>query len=62
MSAEDILSVKLADFRYAKRVSELKKEDPNTGTMGYTAPEVLLDKSYGTEVDIWSLGVMYVLR
>lgn len=57
-SADDDLSVKLADFRYAKRVSQLKKEDPNTGTMGYTAPEILLDKPYGTEVDIWSLGVI----
>ncbi len=36
--------------------------DFRIGTPGYIAPEILMSKSYGTSVDIWSLGcVLYFL-
>lgn len=31
------------------------------GTLSYVAPEVLLQKPYGKEVDLWSLGVITYL-
>lgn len=54
--------VKIADFGFAKRVSDLLPHETACGTPGYVAPEVLRGDPYGTEVDIWSMGVIcYVL-
>jgi len=54
--------VKIADFGFAKRVTELTKNETACGTPGYVAPEILRGDAYGCEVDIWSMGVIcYVL-
>jgi protein kinase X len=54
--------VKLIDFGFAKRLSERSnfRTKTNCGTIGYTAPEILMSLSngYGMSVDIWSLGIM----
>mmetsp|Transcript_3304 Transcript_3304/g.12722 ORF Transcript_3304/g.12722 Transcript_3304/m.12722 type:complete len:502 (+) Transcript_3304:339-1844(+) len=53
--------VKLADFGFAKKVSG-KSLDTQCGTPGYVAPEILKGAKYGTEVDMWSCGVIvYIL-
>jgi serine/threonine protein kinase len=54
--------VKLADFGFAKRVSELEAREISLGTPAYVAPEIIRGDPYGVEVDIWSLGVVsYIL-
>lgn len=49
----------LADFGLAWRLEE-RGEFPMTcvGTPEYSAPEVLQEKPYGMEVDLWSFGVI----
>ena len=49
---------KIADLGFAKI---LKKDYTNTilGTCLTMAPELLENKAYGFECDIWSLGVVY---
>lgn len=53
--------VKLIDFGFAKRLSSTNKfrTFTNCGTLGYTAPEVLINGSqgYSFPADIWSLGI-----
>lgn len=59
--------IKITDFGLAKLKAADSKDGPqkmNTacGTPGYVAPEVLMNTSYGPEVDLWSLGViLYIL-
>ncbi|KAI9914337.1 hypothetical protein PsorP6_006888 [Peronosclerospora sorghi] len=64
-SAEDDADIKLADFGFAKKTA-IRNGDTGLstacGTPGYVAPEILRAKSYGKEVDIWSIGVItYIL-
>eukprot|EP00271_Cylindrocystis_brebissonii_P008055 TRINITY_DN2207_c1_g1_i1.p1 TRINITY_DN2207_c1_g1~~TRINITY_DN2207_c1_g1_i1.p1 ORF type:complete len:1730 (+),score=245.25 TRINITY_DN2207_c1_g1_i1:218-5407(+) len=55
------LSVRVADFGEAVFCIPGEKVTHVAGTASYVAPEVL-DRSYGHEADIWSLGVvMYVM-
>ena len=52
----------MADFGFAKKVTELLPNETACGTPGYVAPEILRGDPYGVEVDIWSMGVIcYVL-
>ena len=61
-SESDDSAIKIADFGFAKRVTELSSHETACGTPGYVAPEILRGDPYGTEVDIWSMGVIcYVL-
>ena len=48
---------KLCDFGWSV---EFKDEPRNTfcGTTEYMAPEMLNEKNYGKEIDIWSLGIL----
>ncbi len=58
----DDTNLKIADFGFAKRVSDLSAKETACGTPGYVAPEILRCDKYGTEVDVWSMGVIcYVL-
>jgi len=58
---DSISEVKLADFGLSKIVSQQVMMTA-CGTPGYVAPEVLLAKGYGPEVDMWSIGVItYIL-
>merc|ERR1712137_1080057 len=51
--------LKLIDFGIAKKLSEGKTRTYTMiGTPHYMAPEVMRGHGYGTEVDLWSLGVM----
>ncbi|KAI9988271.1 hypothetical protein PInf_021669 [Phytophthora infestans] len=63
-SAEDDADIKLADFGFAKKAIQNGDAGLSTacGTPGYVAPEILMSKPYGKEVDIWSIGVItYIL-
>ena len=57
------MELKLGDFGLAKKLSfRDEKISEMVGTPGYMAPEILENKGYSLEVDIWSLGViMYYL-
>jgi calcium/calmodulin-dependent protein kinase I len=61
-SESDDSDIKIADFGFAKRITDLTAKETACGTPGYVAPEILRGDSYGAEVDIWSMGVIcYVL-
>ena len=62
MLANHSKTVKLADFGLAEKVSESAKTIKRAGTVGYAAPELLMDVPYDTSSDIWSLGcLLYVM-
>uniref|UniRef100_A0A5S6R200 Protein kinase domain-containing protein n=1 Tax=Trichuris muris TaxID=70415 RepID=A0A5S6R200_TRIMR len=51
----------ITDFGLSKSV-ESEVMETACGTPGYVAPEVLAQKPYGREVDVWSIGVIaYIL-
>jgi serine/threonine protein kinase len=52
--------IMIADFGFAR---PLKGSRPGTacGTPGYVAPEVVKGQPYGSEVDCWSLGVIFYI-
>lgn len=61
-SEDNDANIKIADFGFAKRITELDPNEVACGTPGYVAPEILRGDKYGSEVDIWSMGVIcYVL-
>ncbi|KAI5301497.1 hypothetical protein KEM56_001656 [Ascosphaera pollenicola] len=51
--------VHLADFNVASDYKPNKKLTSKSGTMAYLAPEVYEGRGYLTEVDWWSLGVLF---
>ncbi|XP_059486650.1 calcium/calmodulin-dependent protein kinase type IV-like [Neocloeon triangulifer] len=57
---DDDSKIKLADFGLSKMVVTHNNPGMTTlcGTVGYCAPEVLLQKNYDSSVDLWSLGVV----
>jgi serine/threonine protein kinase len=55
--------IKLIDFGFSKKLNESQnfRTKTNCGTIGYTAPEVLVGSSqegYSFSVDIWSFGIV----
>eukprot|EP00826_Nyctotherus_ovalis_P049938 TRINITY_DN6071_c0_g1_i2.p1 TRINITY_DN6071_c0_g1~~TRINITY_DN6071_c0_g1_i2.p1 ORF type:complete len:349 (+),score=95.38 TRINITY_DN6071_c0_g1_i2:237-1283(+) len=58
---ELIVNVKLIDFGFSRIFLPGQILVEQCGTLSYVAPEVLLKKGYGKEVDLWSLGVMLYL-
>lgn len=54
--------IKLIDFGFAKKLSLKSKHRTNTncGTLGYSAPEILIGSGmgYSFQADIWSYGIL----
>ena len=58
----DDTDLKLVDFGLSKILGPNETSTDPFGTLSYVAPEVLLQKPYGKNVDLWSLGIIvYVL-
>ncbi|RLN36948.1 hypothetical protein BBJ28_00002078 [Nothophytophthora sp. Chile5] len=54
--------IKIADFGFAKLVTEETNMSTMCGTPGYYAPEIVRKQPYDSKCDIWSLGVIaYIL-
>lgn len=51
--------VHLADFNVASDLTPGKPLTSKSGTLAYLAPEVYMGRGYGSEVDWWSLGVLF---
>lgn len=60
-SDEDTSDLKIVDFGLSKIIGPNESSLDPFGTLSYVAPEVLLQKPYGKEVDLWSLGVITYL-
>ena len=60
-SQDEDSNIKVSDFGLSK-VIDSNMMMTACGTPGYVAPEVLAQKPYGKEVDVWSIGVIsYIL-
>ena len=60
-SDSDDAELKIVDFGLSKIIGPNESSLDPFGTLSYVAPEVLLSKPYGKEVDLWSLGVITYL-
>ena len=58
---DDTSDLKIVDFGLSKIIGPNESSLDPFGTLSYVAPEVLLQKPYGKEVDLWSLGVITYL-
>ena len=58
---DDDADLKIVDFGLSKIIGPNESSLDPFGTLSYVAPEVLLQKPYGKEVDLWSLGVITYL-
>lgn len=56
-STDDNADVRLLDFGLGKILGPEEYCTEPYGTLSYVAPEVLLEKPYRKEVDLWSLGI-----
>lgn len=55
----DITAVTLSDFGLATISENIISNDfPRCGTLGYVAPEILLNEDYDNKVDIFAVGVI----
>ncbi|XP_033181771.1 serine/threonine-protein kinase PAK 6-like isoform X2 [Anabas testudineus] len=53
--------IKLSDFGFCAQIGkDVPKRKSLVGTPYWMAPEVISKTPYGTEVDVWSLGIMVV--
>ena len=56
-SNENNADIKILDFGLSKILGPGEYCIEPYGTLSYVAPEVLLEKSYNKQVDLWSLGI-----
>ena len=49
---------KLVDFGLTSILGPGQTQNEPLGTLEYCAPEIILGKNYGLEIDIWSLGII----
>ena len=61
VSDDEESDLKIVDFGLSKIIGPNESSLDPFGTLSYVAPEVLLQKPYGKEVDLWSLGVISYL-
>ena len=59
--AGDLSTITIVDFGLAKAARARERLEGVTGTLWYTAPEVLKGVPYSPVVDLWSLGVVLYL-
>ncbi|MCQ2817119.1 MAG: protein kinase [archaeon] len=57
----DNADIRLLDFGLSKIIGPTEKCREPYGTLSYVAPEVLKEKPYGKEVDLWSIGIITYL-
>ncbi len=48
--------IKVTDFGLAKLTDDEQNLKTACGTPNYVAPEILLQKGYGKEVDVWNIA------
>ena len=60
-SDRETAELKIVDFGLSKIIGPNESSLDPFGTLSYVAPEVLLQKPYGKEVDLWSLGIITYL-
>ena len=53
--------IKICDFGFSTMIGPSETCERRCGTLGFTAPEILLGWSYGSDVDVWSLGIITYL-
>ena len=53
--------VKIMDFGLSKIIGPAERATEPYGTLSYVAPEVLREKAYDSQVDLFSLGVVIYL-
>ena len=56
---KNTIKIKIADFGLSKIVSPKQKLLQCCGTPAYFAPEILFQKGYQQQIDIWSAGVVF---
>lgn len=61
LCGENLEDLKIADFGLSKMIMPTEKMEQACGTLSYVAPEVLTNKGYGKEADLWSVGVIMFL-
>lgn len=49
--------LKISDFGLARFLPSSSFASTACGTPGYVAPEIIMGKRYGKEVDVWSIGI-----
>ena len=53
--------IRLIDFGLSKLLGPNEKCEESFGTLGYVAPEVLMEQPYDKSVDYWSIGIVAYL-
>ena len=57
--SSDTAKPKIVDFGLSKIIQPNDTATEPFGTMGYIAPEVLLQKPYSYSCDVWSIGCIF---
>ena len=55
------LKIKLADFGFATKFDNEKKNNASIGTSTFMAPEICNKEVYDEKIDVWAVGILYFL-